>query len=382
MRRRRRERPKPMPTEEDKRRAQIKAAGADPLVWAMKSVDDKFPDEREKSVETIRAEAEVEMKMGSASDDVAEDDENNEDEIFDNETVDEDVLDDIDEDDDEIEVKEIHAEGKTVMPMKEGAMTVDVAPMRQNVDEVSKKGINRVEGRRAEFEKFEAEKAEKAEIKKVEVKKAEVKKSDNKKPQDRGAQVKLTALESKQKKMMFGLVALVIIALGGVVFGVVAMINQNKATLELANQIVTSGGHENLVDDEYIYLKDWNMKIKIVSGLTNISFDYDEDEYSSVLIWGVRKDTGANYTPDFAKQSKNGNAMGIVNRVPRYERAAAGRLIWYDDYYNYYYQGPTTEPEASESEMSWWVESYLLIKEMLTNADNYIKFDDSTISQQ
>ncbi|MBQ6409967.1 hypothetical protein IJI18_01765 [Candidatus Saccharibacteria bacterium] len=382
MRRRRRERPKPMPTEEDKRRAQIKAAGADPLVWAMKSVDDKFPDEREKSVETIRAEAEVEMKMGSASDDAAEDDENNEDEIFDNETVDEDVLDDIDEDDDEIEVKEIHAEGKTVMPMKEGAMTVDVAPMRQNVDEVSKKGINRVEGRRAEFEKFEAEKAEKAEIKKVEVKKAEVKKSDNKKPQDRGAQVKLTALESKQKKMMFGLVALVIIALGGVVFGVVAMINQNKATLELANQIVTSGGHENLVDDEYIYLKDWNMKIKIVSGLTNISFDYDEDEYSSVLIWGVRKDTGANYTPDFAKQSKNGNAMGIVNRVPRYERAAAGRLIWYDDYYNYYYQGPTTEPEASESEMSWWVESYLLIKEMLTNADNYIKFDDSTISQQ
>ena len=175
MRRRRRERPKPMPTEEDKRRAQIKAAGADPLVWAMKSVDDKFPDEREKSVETIRAEAEVEMKMGSASDDAAEDDENNEDEIFDNETVDEDVLDDIDEDDDEIEVKEIHAEGKTVMPMKEGAMTVDVAPMRQNVDEVSKKGINRVEGRRAEFEKFEAEKAEKAEIKKSKLKKLKLK---------------------------------------------------------------------------------------------------------------------------------------------------------------------------------------------------------------
>lgn len=375
MRRRRRERPKPMPTEEDKKKAQIKAAGADPLVWAMKSVDDKFPDEREKDAETIEAEAEVEMRMGpTLEDDV---DEIDEEEFVNDEVEDDDVLDDIDDEEDE--VTEIQAEGKTVMPMKDGAMTVDVAPMRQNVDEVSKKGINRIEGRRAEFEKAEAKKVE---DKKAEVKAAETKKVDNKKPGSQKDQVKLTALESKQKKMMIGLIALVVIALGGVVFGVVAMVNQNKATLELANQIVTSGGHENLVDDDYIYLKDWNMKIKIVSGLTNISFDYDEDEYSSVLIWGARKDAGANYTPDFAKQSKNGNAMGIINRVPRYERAAAGRLIWYDDYYNYYYQGPTTEPEASESEMNWWVESYLLIKEMLTNADNYIKFDDSTISQQ
>ena len=379
MRRRRRERPRPMPTEEDKKRAQIKASGADPLVWAMKSVDDKFPDEREKSAETIEAEAEVEMKMGPAPDDDIDEEEFDDD--VDDVVANDDVLDDIDDDDDE-EVVEIQAEGKTVMPMKDGAMTVDVAPMRQNVDEVSKKEINRIEGRKAEFDKAEAEEMKKAEVKKVETKKAEIKKVDNKKSAAPKEQIKLTALESKQKKMMIGLVALIIVALGGVVFGVVAMVNQNKVTLELANQIVTSGGHENLVDEEYIYLKDWGMKIKIASGLTNVSFDYDEDEYSSVLIWGARKDNGANYTPDFAKQSKNGNAMGIINRVPRYERAAAGRLIWYDDFYNYYYQGPTTEPEASESEMSWWVESYLLIKEMLTNADNYIKFDDTTISQQ
>ena len=391
MRRRRRERPKPMPTEEDKKKAQIKAAGADPLVWAMKSVDDKFPDEREKDDETIKAEAEVEMRMGPAPEDDV--DELDEEEVVDDGVEDDDdVLDDIY--DDEEEVAEIQAEGKTVVPMKEGAMTVDVAPMRQNVDEVSKKEINRVEGKRAEFEKAEAEEMKKAEAKEAEAKKAEakkaekfdkktsVKKVDGKKPEERKTQIKLTALESKQKKMMIGLAALVIVAIGGVVFGIVAMVNQNNATLELANQIVTSGGHENLVDEEFIYLKDWNMKIKIASGLTNVSFDYDEDEYSSVLIWGAKKDNGANYTPDFAKQSKNGNALGIITRVPRYERAAAGRLIWYDDFYNYYYQGPTTEPEASESEMSWWVESYLLIKEMLTNADNYVKFDDSTISQQ
>ena len=388
MRRRRHERPKPMPTEEDKKKAQIKAAGADPLVWAMKSVDDKFPDEREKDDETIKAEAEVEMKVGVDPDEDF-DDEGDMEVPAGVETPD-DVLDDIDDDEEE-EAVEIQAEGKTVMPMKDGAMTVDVAPMRQNVDEVSKKEINRIEGRRSEIEEAEAKKAEaaEAEAKKAEAKMAEkfnkktdVKKVDGKKSADRGSQVKLNALESKQKKMVIGLVALVILAIGGVIFGVVAMINQNQATLELANQIVTSGNHENQVDGEYIHLKEWNMKIKIVSGLDHITFDYDEDEFSSVLIWGVRKDKGANYTPDFAKQSKNGNAMGIITRVPRYERAAAGRLIWYDDFYNYYYQGPSTEPEASEDEMSWWVESYLLIKEMLTNADNYIKTDDATIGHQ
>lgn len=359
MRRRRRERPKPMPTEEDIKRAQLKAASADPLVWAMKSVDDRFPDEREKDEETIKAEEEVEMTIGPAPDD--------------------DVLDDIDE-----EPKEIKAEGKTVMPMDEGAMTVDVAPMRQNVDNVAEKEVNKIEGKKSEIEK--AEKAEKAErAKKAEAEFKEAKKVVKaEKPADSKTQVKLSALESKQKKMTFALAALVIIALSAVVFGAVAMVNQNKATIELANQIVSSSGHEDQVDGEFIYLKDWNMKIKIISGLEHVSFDYDENEdgYSKVLIWATRKEDGANYTPDFAKQSKNGSALGIVTRIPRYERAAAGRLIWYDDYYNYYYQGPTSEPEASETEMSWWVESYLLVKEMLTNADNYVKFDETTISQQ
>lgn len=363
MRRRRRERPKPMPTEEEKRKAQLKAASADPLVWAMKSVDDKFPDERIKSEDVIRAEAEVEREMDEMPDDEMLDDD--------------DVLDDIDDE----PVTEIRAEGKTAMPMSDGVMTVDVAPMRQNVDNVSGKEVNRIVGRKTEIEKAEAEKAKKAMAKKT-----VNEESANKKPQEHRNQIKLDALESKQKKMVFAIVALVIVAIGGVLFGVVTMMRQGQKAADTEAQVVTygsgSGGEDNTADGSYIYLKDWGMKIKIVSGLGHISFDYDEDEYSQVLIWGARKDSGANYTPDFAKQSKNGTAMGIVTRVPRYERAAAGRLIWYDDYYNYYYQGPSSEPEASEAEMSWWVESYLLIKEMLTNADNYIKFDETTVGQQ
>lgn len=346
MRRRRRERPKPMPTEEEKRKAQIKATVSDPLVWAMKTVDDEFPDERVKSEETIKAEATVTEPPKPPVDD------------------DDDLLDD----DDDVIVDEhpteIKAEGKLTMPMGEGVMTMEVEPMRQNVD-----GVEKPKNERPRRELPLEDKP---------VNKKGAKKSDEHK-----TQVKITALESKQKKMMIGLVALVILAIGGVVFGVAAMVNQKNATEELEDQIAISGYvTDNTVDGEYILLKNWEMKIKLISGLTNVSFDYDEDEYSSVLIWGTRKDNGANYVPDFAKQSKNGNALGTVTRVPRYERAAAGRLIWYDDYYNYYYQGPSGEPEASEEEMSWWVESYLLIKDMLTDADNYIKFEDTAISQQ
>lgn len=345
--RKKKERILPMPTEEDKKRAQLKAKSADPLVWAMKNVDDEFPDAREKDAQTLKAEAEVEMTEGSAIEESASE-----------EVVDENPT-------------EIRAEGKTTMPTSDGVMTVEVAPMRQNVDGVSRDEIPKNDS----VEDASIEKPEENSDKKV--KKANSINTSEKSDSHR-TQVKLTALEAKQKKMMIGLFVLVILAIGGVAFGVVAMINQNNATLELANQIANNSTtvHEDQVDDEYIYLKDWALKIKIPSGLSNVSFDYDNGDYPAVLIWGTRKDNGANYVPDFAKQSKNGNALGTVTRVPRYERAAAGRLIWYDDYYNYYYQGPTGEPNASESEMDWWVESYLLIKEMLTNADNYIKFDE------
>ena len=363
---RRRRKVIPMPTEEEKQRAKLKLNGSDPLVWAMKSVDDKFPDSREKTAETVRAENEVEMKMGPA-------------------TM---------EPEDKVEVKpqgvgEIKAEGKTAMPVDDGVLTVEVAPMRQNVDGVSEeelkqKMVNKVAQREHEEETAEAENsAKKKLIDKVRTKATKANQA-NEHSDGHRTQVKLTALESKQKKMTFAFAALVILALGGMTFGVVAMINQNNTAKELTEQIAASannGAEGEQTDGEYVYLKDWGVKIKIPDNLTSVSFDMDVEDYSEALIWGVRKDSGSNYTPDFAKQSKNEDAMGMMTRIPRYERMSAGRLIWYDDYYNYYYKGPSGEPKVDEAEMSWWVESYLLIKEMLTNADNYTRIDDM-IGQQ
>ena len=101
--------------------------------------------------------------------------------------------------------------------------------------------------------------------------------------------------------MTIGLVALIFLALGGMTFGIVAMINQNHATLELANQIVNSGGSENKVDENFIYVKDWGMKIKIISGLTNVSFDIDNDDYGSILVWGGKERFGCELRAGFCK---------------------------------------------------------------------------------
>ncbi|MDO4526935.1 MAG: hypothetical protein Q4B87_02480 [Candidatus Saccharibacteria bacterium] len=362
MRKKHKERVRPMPTDEEKERAKLKAAGADPLVWAMKSVDDKFPDAREKDAKTIKAEAEVEMLEG-----------------------------DTDEEDVEIDSEnisggnasqEIKAEDKLTMPVSEGVVTMEVTPMRQDVSEVSpdevkknreaaldetaqaddKKVVNKVVGKTDE------------KIKNKFGKKLEDEKKVNvvKKTSEHKTQVKLSSLESRQKGMIIAMIALALIAIGGVTFGIVAMVKQGEAKEELKEQIqATSNENGENIDSEYIYLKDWNLKIKILPELTNLSYNVQNDDFAEVQIWGAKKDTSANYVPDFAKQSNNSDALGTVVRIPRYERGAAGRLIWYDDYYNYYYQGPSGVPNVSENEMSWWTDSYLKIKEMLTNADNY-----------
>ena len=505
------ERIRPMPTPEQKARARMQMAGADPFSLAMKSVDDKFPDSREKDAETLREEAEVEAmvrrimakrRMAAATaaekkpapvapvapasetpapeapapeapkpepqdeviketvesavekpeaekaiedafegdeaiteedldefdddyyDDIDamenglyDDDETDTDEPVDGGIMDEDmmkadildedlindelggsddksnlepskleadIMDDFDETSDAPEIQETLEEPetsaentdgdrpvnmvlgkKTEEPEEDGEMTVEVEPMDQNMkDKIRAKQMD-----------FGAEGATKNPL------------IDDDKPVPAvKEQVKMTGLESKQKKMMIGIIALAILAVGGVLFGIVAMIKQGNVSEEIAQQMAmanTSNTSSDGVDDEYIYLKDWGLKIKIVSGLTDVSYNVATDDFAEAMIWGAKKDNSVSYTPDFARQAKNSNPLGTVVRVARYERAAAGRLIWYDDYYNYYYQGPSGIPSVSESEMNWWVESYLLIKDMLTNADNYTTIEESnTIGNQ
>ena len=401
---RKKKRALPMPTEEEKQRAKLKAAGSDPLVWAMKVVDDEFSDGQEKDPDDIDEDeltTEARVDRADEVDDELVESKNN---VVSNEDV-MDELDEIEEMEEESrsaeikkvekttktqetktladDNKEIKAEGKTTVPMGNGALTIEVTPMRQDVTDVSPEEVTRSKENLSTEESTNkvAEKKRGFRVKKIE---KIIKKDSSVTSDDPKVQVKLTSLESKQKKMMVAIVVLVLLAVGGILFGVTAVVRQGKTAEELENQIAnnTVSTESEGVDGDYIYLKDWGLKIKIITGLTNVSYNYMTDDYTEVLIWGSTKNKDINFAPDFAKQTKNSTPLGSVVRVPRYERAAAGRLIWYDDYYNFYYQGPSGVPEVSEDEMSWWVESYLLIKEMLTNADNYSSIGDATVGQQ
>jgi len=327
-RRRTRERFRPMPTAEQKRQAQIKLAESDPLVWAARKAGNLD--------EPIDDEPEVEEVI-------------------------EEIVEEYDDEDDDI-LSGIGYTSRTAEPEP-------IAAPKPAVKPVAPKPVAKTAAKTPAAKPTAATK--KAAAKGIASKAGKI--------TDKVKKIDFSQIDFKSPKTIGIIVGALVIIAGGIF--VIKKLSSRGAAANVddpGNEPTTSVV-ENQSDGEYLHLKDWHMKIKIISGLTNVSFDYDQDEYSSVLIWGSRKDQGANYTPDFAKQSKNGKAMGTVTRVPRYERAAAGRLIWYDDYYNYYYQGPTTDPDAAstEEEKSWWVESYLLIKDMLTDADNYIKEDDA-----
>ena len=329
-RRRTRERFRPMPTAEDKAKAQIKLAESDPLVWAARKAREPFPDDDE--IEEVVEEIVEEYDDG-----------------------DEDILADIG-----YTERTVRREEPIERPAPKPAPATKPATRTTTAKSVAARPT-----------------APKTAAAKTPAKKPASKKATDKKLPGILGKIDFSQINFKSPKTIAIIVGVVVVIAGGI-FVIKKITGRGSAQQIDEPETQTTSVVENQSDGEYLHLKDWHMKIKIVSGLTNVSFDYDQDEYSSVLIWGNRKDQGAGYTPDFAKQSKNGKAMGIVTRVPRYERAAAGRLIWYDDYYNYYYQGPTSDPDAAETEeeKAWWVESYLLIKDMLTDADNYIKEDD------
>jgi len=332
-RRRTRERFRPMPTAEAK--AQIKLAESDPLVWAARKAKEPFPDDDE--IEEVVEEIVEEYDDG-----------------------DEDILADI---------------GYTERSVRREPIERPApAPKPAAARPAAKPAAARATVSTAPATKPAAPKTA---VSKPAIKKPAAKKAADKKLPGILGKIDFSQIDFKSPKTIGIIVGVVVVIAGGIF--VIKKLSSRGSTQQIDEPTTqTTSVVENQSDGEYLHIKDWHMKIKIVSGLTNVSFDYDQDEYSSILVWGSRKDQGANYTPDFAKQSKNGKAMGTITRVPRYERAAAGRLIWYDDYYNYYYQGPTSDPSAAgtEEEKAWWVESYLLIKDMLTDADNYIKEDD------
>ena len=212
------------------------------------------------------------------------------------------------------------------------------------------------------------------------------------------------------KGMIVALVCAIVLAVGGVGFGVWAMMDGNQKVAkkdeqiaELNEEVEKKGQagsevidvevNENYVPDSsnavntagYLYVGEWGLKIKIPENLTVTGYRYKMGAgYTSIAVLGNSK--GGQYFPDFANLEKNESSLGVVERItkdhfsgPEYDGVPddvrvcgvdAG-LVFSDDTYNYCFGGPQDVMSTDKDEQEWEMESAGLIKQMLSDKNNY-----------
>lgn len=203
--------------------------------------------------------------------------------------------------------------------------------------------------------------------------------------------------------MLIGMILCALIALGGVGFGIWAMMDGNTQKEQLNSQISTLknqnkelkdkidsgiGGDEVIVDintetntvadaKDYIFVGNWGLKIRIPETMETATYSFDYgDGYTVLRVSGVTKDSGQDL-PDFAKIAKC--VLGVVERYSKANVEAGVVPSWYgepfmsNDGFNYYYSSPqevcTNVQEFQQRETNTVNE----IKSMLTATANYSK---------
>ena len=203
------------------------------------------------------------------------------------------------------------------------------------------------------------------------------------------------------KGMIAALACAVVLAVGGIGFGVWAMIDGNQKVAKKDEQIAKlneevekrgqTGGEiidvevdENYVPDSsnavntagYLYVGEWGLKIKIPENLEVATFMYDYGNgYDVLRVSGATKDGQA--IPDFASVSKC--VLGVIERYSKANVEAGVVPGWYgeplmsDDGYSYYYASPQALCTEVESNARWEADTVDSIKSMLTDLGAYSK---------
>lgn len=140
--------------------------------------------------------------------------------------------------------------------------------------------------------------------------------------------------------------------------------NENDAVID-----VIDSTKEN--PEDYIYVGEWGIKIKILNELSNISYEYLRDGYHrGCRTLGVSASTkGDGSKPSFVKTGgDNGDYLGYVMRCPKEDFYPYGAVINIDDpNYSYYYE----RIQYSITQTDWESESVDAVKNMLMDPDNY-----------
>ena len=201
---------------------------------------------------------------------------------------------------------------------------------------------------------------------------------------------------------ILAIVLLLIVAAGGVGFGVWAYMDGNTQKEQLSAQVNdlqeqnselqeqlasgsntgtgmsggTEGGTINTAD--YIYVGEWGIKIKISEGLSMVSYKFVQGRTeeigntTSLIVSGAVGDG----LPRYADFSYNADGLGFVRRFSRsngQNECIGSRMVTSDDEYIYCYFHPQVaySVDDSESNADDEAEAVDLVQEMLLNAENY-----------
>lgn len=223
--------------------------------------------------------------------------------------------------------------------------------------------------------------------------------------QDNQAGAVKSEVENSKKNtgMIAGMVALAVIALGGVGFGIGQTISANnqlaakdseiaslkvkttspngtKTEMEAETVTVTSpdGTVTEIAEtpavntEDYIYIGEWGMKIKIPKELSYVSYIYDNHgSYggSSVLMAGALNGTASK--PSFTDIRKY-DGLGAISRYPTGTERPYSTFVFSDGDYDYYYDGANGMLEDSADwDLDLLNKSYDLIHQILANPENY-----------
>ena len=201
--------------------------------------------------------------------------------------------------------------------------------------------------------------------------------------------------KKKNNGMLLGLILCIVLAIGGIGFGVWMMMDSNtqkdslnkqisdlrKQNNDLLEQVGDNNTTINIDTDDgdvdtadYIYVGEWGVKIKIPENLKKVSYvinAWGNSDDKSLCVSGVTGDDGR--LPDFANLYENFPGLGCIALESKdsTDQPLNATRVFSDDLYNYVYSGPQAVYSTSDEEVDWEVESVQLVKEMLSNQENY-----------
>ena len=182
---------------------------------------------------------------------------------------------------------------------------------------------------------------------------------------------------------------LMVIGFGLGIWGLISSIQANDKVASLTSalntsqaivkQVEESTGVEIATPDDvpvyksthgYIYVDEWDLKVKVPEDLTSVSYILDQKYRPSICFNGLKK--GVQYFPSFADIAQNTGGMGCLLRVETTEGSADqdgrsfGTLVYTNKGYNYFYVAPDHVFAQDAAEQGLENTAVQLIKTMLS----------------